>query len=96
MRLFWSILFFGGLAWYVFTIFHVGIKGFEDVKQMLTNITKNNKAKEEKRLFWSILFFGGLAWYVFTIFHVGIKGFEDVKQMLTNITKNNKAKEENK
>lgn len=49
MRLFWSILFFGGLAWYVFTIFHVGIKGFEDVKQMLTNITKNNKAKEESK-----------------------------------------------
>ena len=47
MRLFWSILFFGGLAWYVFTIFHVGIKGFEDVKQMLTNITKITKQKRK-------------------------------------------------
>ena len=42
MRIFWSILFLGGLAWYIFTIFNVGIKGFEDVKDMLLNINKNN------------------------------------------------------
>lgn len=42
MRIFWSILFFGGLAWYIFTIFNVGIKSFEDVKDMLLNINKNN------------------------------------------------------
>lgn len=42
MRIFWSILFFGGLAWYIFTIFNVGIKDFEDVKDMLLNINKNN------------------------------------------------------
>lgn len=42
MRIFWSILFFGGLAWYIFTTFNVGIKGFEDVKDMLLNINKNN------------------------------------------------------
>ena len=42
MRIFWSILFFGGLASYIFTIFNVGIKGFEDVKDMLLNINKNN------------------------------------------------------
>ncbi len=42
MRIFWSILFFGGLIWYIYTIFSVGIKGFEDVKQMLLNINKNN------------------------------------------------------
>lgn len=42
MRIFWSILFFWGLAWYIFTIFNVGIKGFEDVKDMLLNINKNN------------------------------------------------------
>ena len=42
MRIFWSILFFGGLACYIFTIFNVGIKGFEDVKDMLLNINKNN------------------------------------------------------
>ena len=27
---------------YIFTIFNVGIKGFEDVKDMLLNINKNN------------------------------------------------------
>ncbi len=46
LRIFWSILFFGGLAWYIFTIFHVGIKGFEDVKDMLINISRNNKKNE--------------------------------------------------
>lgn len=49
IKIFWSILFFGGIIWYIYTIFNVGIKGFEDVKQMLTNITKNNKAKEENK-----------------------------------------------
>lgn len=47
MRIFWSILFFSGLIWYVFTIFIVGIKGFQDVKTMLLNINKNNNSMEK-------------------------------------------------
>lgn len=36
----WSILFFGGLLWYVYTIITVGIKGYTDLKEMLLNINK--------------------------------------------------------
>ena len=31
---------------YIYTIFNVGIKGFEDVKQMLLNINKNNNKEK--------------------------------------------------
>lgn len=36
----WSILFFGGLLWYVYTIAIVGLKGYSDLKEMLLNINK--------------------------------------------------------
>ena len=49
VKIFWSILFFGGLIWYIYTIFNVGFKGFEDVKEMLLNINKNNGKGTEKK-----------------------------------------------
>lgn len=48
MKIFWTLLFFGGIIWYIYTIFCVGIKGFYDVKEMLLNINKNNNSKENK------------------------------------------------
>ena len=47
MVMFWSFLFFAGLIWYIVTVITVGYKGFQDVKDMLLNISKNNKKQEE-------------------------------------------------
>lgn len=46
MSMFWTFLFFAGLIWYIVTVIVVGYKGFQDVQEMLLNISKNNKKQQ--------------------------------------------------
>ncbi len=45
LKYLWTIIFFGGMLWYIITIFIVGIKGYSDIKLMLFNINKKFKDK---------------------------------------------------
>lgn len=42
MRMFWTILTGVALVWYIFTTFIVGVKGYQDLRKMLTTISSRN------------------------------------------------------
>ncbi|MGL4307387.1 hypothetical protein [Cetobacterium sp. SF1] len=43
LTLFWKFLICFGLVWYVYTIFIVGIKGFQNIKTMLEAVSGEEK-----------------------------------------------------
>ncbi|SHF16686.1 hypothetical protein [Clostridium fallax] len=43
MVIFWSLITFGALAWYIITTFIIGVRGYQDIKNMLKAISKKKE-----------------------------------------------------
>lgn len=47
---FWSLLSLASILWYIVTVFIIGVKGFQDIKNMLSAVnSKNNDPNPKKK-----------------------------------------------